>query len=156
MAELEGVYLVDSLENIGRCAGIGANFAAACGFIARGGLESLEPGRHEIDGDSVFINCDTTEYVAPEDRRIEFHKRYFDIHIPLESDEKIGLAALDGSAPQTFDESRDCGFVEQRVDWFTVRRGEFAVCWPGTCAHAPAATTDAPKKARKLIVKVRA
>ena len=31
---------------------------------------------------------------------------------------------------------------------------EFAICWPSTCPHAPAVTTDAPKKVRKLIVKV--
>ena len=36
----------------------------------------------------------------------------------------------------------------------TVKKGEFAICWPTVCAHAPAITTDEPKKAHKLIVKV--
>lgn len=154
MAKSEGIYLVDKLENIGKCAGIGANFAAACDFIAKGEFDSLRPGRNEIDGDKVFVNCDTAEYVLPKNRKAEFHKRYFDIHIPLDADEKIGLAALDESAPQTFDDAKDCGFAEQHVEWFTVKRGEFAVCSPCTCAHAPAVTTDVPKRARKLIVKV--
>ena len=156
MVEINGVYLIDKLENIGNCAGIGANFAAACEFVAKGDFASLKPGRNEIDGDSVFVNCDEARYVAPEDRRVEFHRKYFDIHIPLEADERIGLALLDESAQQTFDDAKDCGFAEQRVEWFTVRRGEFAVCWPRTCAHAPAGTTDAPKSARKLIVKIKA
>ena len=138
MVEINGVYLIDKLENIGNCAGIGANFAAACEFVAKGDFASLKPGRNEIDGDSVFVNCDEARYVAPEDRRVEF------------------LALLDESAQQTFDDAKDCGFAEQRVEWFTVRRGEFAVCWPRTCAHAPAVTTDAPKSARKLIVKIKA
>ncbi len=48
-------------------------------------------------------------------------------------------------------------FVEQpKVEYFTVRKGEFAICWPNTCAHAPAITPDAPKKSAKLIVKIRA
>ena len=156
MTKLDGVYIVDRLENIGSCTGIGANFAAACEFIAKGDFASLKPGRNEIDGNNVFVNCDEAQYVAPEDRRIEFHRKYFDIHIPLEADERIGLARLAESAPQTFNDAKDCGFAEQKVEWFTMRRGEFAVCWPGTCAHAPAVTTDAPKSARKLIVKIKA
>ena len=154
MVKNEGIYLIDKLENIGKCAGIGANFAAACDFIAKGEFDSLRPGRNEIDGDKVFVNCDTAEYVLPENRKVEFHKRYFDIHIPLDADEKIGLAALDESAPQTFDDAKDCGFAEQQVEWFTVKRGEFAICSPRTCAHAPAVTTDVPRRARKLIFKV--
>ena len=43
---------------------------------------------------------------------------------------------------------------DQQVEWFTVRKGEFCVTWPKTCAHAPAVTTDVAKKSRKLIVKV--
>lgn len=156
MTKLDGVYIVDRLENIGSCAGIGANFAAACEFIAKSDFASLKPGRNEIDGDNVFVNCCTAEYATPENRKVEFHKRYFDIHIPLEADERIGLAPLDESAPQTFDDANDCGFAEQHVEWFTVRRGEFAICWPKTCAHAPAVTTDAPKSVRKLIVKIKA
>ena len=156
MAELDGIYIIDKLENIGRCAEIGVNFAAACEFVAKDDFASLKPGRNVIAGDNVFVNCDDADYVAPEDRRVEFHRRYFDIHIPLEADERIGLARLDESAPQTFDDARDCGFAEQQVEWFTVRRGEFAICWPGVCAHAPAVTTDSPKKARKLIVKIKA
>ena len=154
MVKNEGIYLIDKLENIGKCAGIEANFATACDFVAKGGFDSLKPGRNEIDGDRVFVNFDTAEYVLPENRKVEFHKRYFDIHIPLDADEKIGLAALDKSAPLTFDDAKDCGFAEQKVEWFTVRRGEFAVCSPCTCAHAPATTADVPKRARKLIVKV--
>ena len=156
MVKIDGIYLIDKLENIGSCAEIGANFAAACEFIAKGDFASLKPGRYEIDGDSVFVNCEEPQYVAPEDRRVEFHKKYFDIHIPLDADERIGLARLDETAPQTFDDAKDCGFAEQQVKWLTVRRGEFAICWPKTCAHAPAVTTDAPKSARKLIVKIKA
>ena len=154
MVKNEGIYLIDKLENIGKCAGIGANFAAACDFIAKGEFDSLRPGRNEIDGDKVFVNCDTAEYVLPENRKVEFHKRYFDIHIPLDADEKIGLAALDESAPQTFDDAKDCGFAEQQVEWFTVKRCEYAICSPRTCAHAPAVTTDVPRRVRKLIFKV--
>ena len=154
MVRLDGTYAIDALENIGRYAGIGANFAEACEFVAKGDFGSLRPGRNDIDGDRVFVNCDDAQYVAQADRPNEIHRRYFDIHVPLESDERIGMAALDPSASFVFDEAADCGHPVQSLDWFTVKRGEFAICWPSTCPHAPAVTPDVPKRARKLIVKV--
>ena len=154
MVKLEGTYVIDKLENIGKYAGIGANFAVACDFVAKGDFASLKVGRNEIDGDRVFVNCVDAQYVSQADRPNELHRSYFDIHIPLEADERIGMAALDPAAKFDFDESSDCGLPKQPVDWFTVKRGEFAICWPVTCPHAPAVTTDVPKRARKLIVKV--
>ena len=156
MVKLEGTYAIDSLENIGAYARLGANFAKACEFLAKGDFGSLKPGRNDIDGDNVFVNCVDAKYVAQADRPNEIHRKYFDIHIPLAADERIGLGALDPAVKFDFDEASDSGVPVQPLDWFTVKRGEFAICWPVTCPHAPAVTTDAPKEARKLIVKVRA
>lgn len=156
MKKADGVYVIDSLANIGACAGIGRNFAKACEFLAKGDFSSLKPGRNEIDGDEVFVNFDEANYVMKEERRPELHRRYFDIHVPLDADEVIGLTRHDESANGSFNESSDGGFYDEPVEWFTVRHGEFAVCWPVVCAHAPAVTTDVPKRAKKLIVKVKA
>ena len=156
MKKSDGVYVIDSLANIGAYADLGRNFAKACGFLSKGDFSSLKPGRNELDGDEAFVNFDEANYVAKEDRRPELHRRYFDIHVPLESDELMGLARHDPSAKGSFDAASDCGFYDEPVEWLVVRRGEFAICWPSACAHAPAVTTDAPRKAKKLIVKVRA
>ena len=156
MKTLEGCYVIDTLANIGRYSDLGVNFKIACDFIAKGDFGRLAPGRNAIEGDDVFVNKDEASYVVRTERRPEFHRRYFDIHIPLENDEVIGLAKYDESDPGTFDEKNDCGFNDQKVEYFTVRKGEFAICWPNTCAHAPAITPDAPKKSAKLIVKIRA
>ena len=154
MVKLEGTYAIDALENIGEYAGLGANFAKACEFVAKGDFGSLKPGRNDIDGDNVFVNCVDAKYVVQADRPNEIHRKYFDIHVPLESDERIGLAVFDAGAKGEFNEAEDGGLYDQKVDWFTVRRGEFCITWPKTCAHAPAVTTDVAKKSRKLIVKV--
>lgn len=157
MKGMDGVYVIDGLENIGRYAGIGRNFAKACEFIARGDFASLVPGRNAIDGDAVFVNRDEANYVARGERRGELHRRYFDIHIPLDADECIGFARLDASASVDFDDARDFASPpEQPLEWVAVRRGEFAICWPGTCVHAPAVAVDVPKTAVKLIVKIEA
>lgn len=156
MQEQKHVYVIDKLANIGQYASLSANFATAAAFLATGAFASLKPGRNEIDGENVFVNCDAPTYVLPADRTPEVHHRYFDIHVPLTDDEKIGLSAFDARAQGTFDTAKDVGFYAQDVDWHVIRLGEFCITWPITCAHAPAVTTDVVKSARKLIVKVRA
>ena len=114
MVKLEGTYVIDSIENIGRYAGLGANFAKACEFIAKGDFGSLKAGRNDIDGDDVFVNCVDAKYVAQADRPNEIHMKYFDIHVPLAADERIGLGALDPAVKFDFDEASDAGLVHHR------------------------------------------
>lgn len=154
MTELKNVYLIDKLENIGKYSAIGANMKTACEFLAKGDFASLASGKNQIDGDNVFVNNVIADYVARADRKPEVHHKYFDIHVPLEADECLGLAVFDKNAKGSFDEAGDGGLYEQPVEYFTVKKGEFAICWPIVCAHAPAITTDEPKKAHKFIVKV--
>ncbi len=155
MVEKKNCYVIDSLANIGKYAALGPNFKTACDFLAKGDFSSLVPGRNEIDGEKVYINRVEASYVAESDRPTEFHKDYFDIHVPLAADEKIGLGVYETTEGETFNDADDCGANKQTLPFFTVKRGEFAICYPMTCAHAPAVTTDVPKKALKLIVKVR-
>ena len=151
------IYLVDSLENIGDLVRLGARFAKVVDFVRRGGLDELPPGRHEVDGDDVFVNVADAALVAPEARRGELHEAYFDIHVPLGGDETIGFARRDPAAAMDFDAERDIGFCDGvQFEWRTVRRGEFALVWPSTCIHAPACTLGAPRSIRKLVFKVRA
>ena len=156
MTKLENCYVIDSLDNIGAYGAISDNFKTACDFLQKGDFSKLVPGKNVIDGDNVFVNRVEASYVAEADRPTEFHRDYFDIHVPLAADEKIGLGVYEKLPSETFDGSTDCGASDQPLPFFTVKRGEFAICWPKTCAHAPAVTTDTPKKALKLIVKVRA
>ena len=156
MESLHNVFLVDSLSNLDALAALSPNFAKAVAFIRSHDLRSLAPGRTPIDGDAVFVNCDEIDYVAPERRRPEVHRRYFDVHVPLTDDERIGLAVFDARANGSFDEAKDIGFYDQAFNWHDVRLGSFCLTWPVTCVHVPAVTPDVPKRARKLVFKVRA
>ena len=156
MEELKGVYVIDKLENFDKWISLGVNFLAAAKFLSQGEFDVLPLGRHVVDGDAVYVNCDAAHYVLPQDSRLEFHRKYFDVHVPLTADEKIGLAPFACVGENDFDEEKDIGFIAQgSAVWRTVHRGEFCLIWPNTCLHAPAVTTDEPKDARKLVVKIR-
>lgn len=156
MRKRDGVYVIDELANVGAYAGISANFAKAVAAIQRGGLEAYRPGRNEIDGSNVWANCDSPMLVAPEEKRAEVHRKYFDIQIPLTGEETYGLATFDPAAPGVFDEEKDVGFYRQELEWVTLKSGEFAIFWPRTCLHAPGCTRGVPQVLRKLIFKVAA
>ena len=156
MQKLENVYVIDKLENIGEYAAINSAFAKAVALIEKGEFDKLVPGKNDIDGENAWVNNVEADLVNPQDRRPELHKVYFDIHVPLAGDEVMGLAKFDESAAGSFNEKDDIGFYEQPVEWLTIHKGEFAITWPKTCAHAPACTNEVPHKSRKLIFKVKA
>ena len=155
-ASLTNVFVIDSLSNIDKYASLSENFAKAVDFIRRNDLKKIAAGKTAIAGDDVYVNCCDADYVSPAERRPELHRAYFDVHVPLTCDEQIGLGVFDARVKADFDEANDVGFYEQDFDWHVVRRGEFCITWPMTCVHVPAVTTDVPKKARKLIFKVKA
>ena len=155
--EVKGIYAVDRLEHIGRYADISDAFAKAVDFLKRTDLGSLAAGRHDIDGDKCFaIVNDSAELVPPCERKIEFHRRYFDIQIPLTGEETYGLAELDASAVGEFDTEKDMGFVDQKTVPVTLGPGEFAIFFPEKCAHAPACSLTGVRTIRKIVVKVKA
>lgn len=157
MTELKYCYIIDKVENIGAYASICPAMKTAAEFIAKGDFASLAPGKNVIDGENVFVNNVEPEYVLKADRKPEVHHKYFDVHVPLIEDETIGLGVFNACAPGSFDEAGDGGLYEQEVTYFTVKKGEFCITYPITCAHAPAITaTDAAHKSKKLIVKVKA
>ena len=155
--EVKGVYIVDRLEHLADCVGISPAFAKAVEFLEKNDLNSLAAGRHEIDGDNCFaIVNDEAELAAPAERKVEVHRVYFDIQIPLSGEETYGLAEFDSAAAGSFDEEKDIGFYDQKVVPVTLKPGEFAVFHPQTCAHAPACSLTGPRKIRKIIIKVKA
>ena len=157
MTELKNCYVIDTLDNIEKYAGISENFKKACDVIAKGVFESFAPGRHEIAGVDVYVNRDTATYVHQNERRPEFHREYFDIQLPLTGEETVGVGRLDPTVRGDFDEEKDCGFYDETpVEPLTLEPGQFVILHPETCAHAPCCSEDAAGMTiRKIVIKVR-
>lgn len=126
-------------------------------FLHRDDLPSLPVGRYSIDGDNVFAlvqDCDLKP--LDEVSEAETHRRYIDIQTPLSGEETYGVARLsDANFRKVFDSLADIRRYEQELDYFTLRPGQFAVFLPPRCLHAPGLTIGAPRRIRKLVVKVK-
>ena len=130
------------------------SFERAFAFLRETDPASLATGRHEIDGDAIYVSVDHVDGRGRDGARLECHREHIDIQLTIDGHEQIGWKPLascetpDGG----FDPTRDLGFYRDRPDtWLVVPPGTFAIFFPED-AHAPLAGTGAVKKA---IVKVR-
>ena len=157
MKQEEGVWIKDSLANVGAYVKLGKNFAKAVAFLGRKDLRNLPNGRYELDGENAYAMVQEATLKPWGTSRPEVHHEYFDIQVPLSGEEIIGVGRFDPSVPGDFDESKDIGFYDGvAVEPLTFCPGEFAILYPHTCAHAPCCSEDsAGTPIRKIVIKVR-
>jgi biofilm protein TabA len=145
--------ILDTLTNAERYQDMHPGFARAFAFLARTDLEAMAAGRHEIDGDRMFVLIDHQDGRRNDGARLEAHRRYIDIQYTIDGQEEIGFAplAVCRKPAGPFDEAKDIIFFEDRpMTWVTVPPGQFAIFFPHD-AHAPLGGTGLLKKA---IVKI--
>lgn len=135
-------------------------FGKAFEFLRSHDLAKLPLGRNEIDGDDVYANVmDVTLDTWDPNAKLEVHRQYIDIHVPISGDEVDGfIRDEDGvrAAASHFDVEKDYALFENpKMEKVAVRKGGFAAFFPPFGAHAPNKTEGAPRKHRKLVVKVR-
>lgn len=146
--------VLDRLARAAQYAQLHPQFARAFEYLHTTDLAALTPGRHEIDGDEIYLSVDHVDGRGREGARLEAHRQHIDIQLTLAGVEQIGwrpLAACE-QPDGVFDPGRDIGFYRDRPEtWLVVPPGTFAIFFPED-AHAPLAGTGA---VRKAIVKIR-
>ena len=104
--------------------------------------------------DDLFINLDEVELKLKEEQRLEFHKGYIDVQVPLLQPETMGWTALSdlGKPDIAYNPTTDCGFYKQAArEYLKVEPGQFTVFFPED-AHAPIIGEGLQ---RKLVGKIR-
>jgi biofilm protein TabA len=141
--------ILDTLANAARYAGMHPGFARAFQFLAATDLAALPPGRHEVDGDRMFVLINHEPGRGEDGARLEAHRRYIDIQYTFEGDELIGWMPLTRctSPAGPFDETRDVVvFGDTPSTFVSVPPGSFTIFFPHD-AHAPLAGLGLLKKA---------
>lgn len=146
--------MIDRLDQADRYAALHPAFARAFAFLRATDLGNVSPGRHEIDGDRIYVSIDHVDGRGREGARLEYHRAHIDIQVTIDGTEWIGWRPLAScQAPAgAFDPSRDVGFYADRPEtWLSVPAGMFVIFFPED-AHAPLAGTG---PVRKAVVKIR-
>ncbi len=125
-------------------------------YISSHNLLELPNGRIEIDGDKLFINNDTPSLLKADEQVLEVHRRYIDVHLPLDGKEIIGWKATRDCCKMRdmYDEEKDRMFyTDHPTAYVELNPGEFCICFPED-AHAPIIGTGSIHKAvAKILLK---
>ena len=144
----------DHINNAHRYDDLHPNFRSVLEILQSLNLDALQAGHIELDGKYVYININTTKSTTKEEARLESHRQYIDIQMPLTGCETFGVRPTQDclSPIGDFDTERDIVFYEDAPSKFiTLSKGEFVIFFPDD-AHAPC--IDTADNHLKLVVKV--
>ena len=123
-------------------------------YLTTHDLHALSDGRHEIDGDHIFMTVSHTDLRSAACAPLEVHNRYIDIQILVKgSSERFGWSprAVLQTPRGAFDNEHDIQlFDDTPLTYYTAREGEFTIFMPQD-AHAPLIGEG---RIQKIIVKV--
>jgi YhcH/YjgK/YiaL family protein len=128
----------------------------AFAYMKETDLNSLTPGRYQIDGDNVFVIV--TEGPAKEMNmaKWESHFNYNDIHYVVRGKEKIGVTLVSvASLSEAYDPAKDIMFYTAEGKFHVAEPGTFFVFSPKE-AHRPGIKVENNNTpVKKIVVKVK-
>ncbi|MFN8241318.1 MAG: YhcH/YjgK/YiaL family protein [Bacteroidales bacterium] len=129
----------------------------AFNFLAGARLDTMSTGRHDIDGNNLYVSISDYNTKAREEARFEAHEKYIDIQYVASGTEFMGLApaAAVDSVLQTYDPAKDIKFVRVTgSSEFKADPGRFFIFFPSDM-HRPGLADGEKAMVRKVVVKVK-
>ena len=115
-------------------------------------LASVGTRRQEIEGESLYVTRFDVETSSDEGRLFEYHRRYLDIFVTVQGEERVDIAT---PGTLTVTEQRGdywgcAGKAEQSVQ---LSPGRFLVLFPGD-AHRPGMAAEKPEGISRIVFKI--
>ncbi|MDD2994722.1 MAG: YhcH/YjgK/YiaL family protein [Paludibacter sp.] len=146
--------ILDTLKNSDKYCSVHPRFKKAFDYLKNTDLVALPAGKIELEGADLVINVVDITAKPEADAKMESHKEYIDIQVPVGKAETMGWIALDACKDVTlpYDAEKDIMFfADKATSFLNVQPYEFVVFFPED-AHQPGIGTG---QYRKIIVKVR-
>ncbi len=147
--------IFDNISNCKKYEALHSDFEKAFSFLKRADLDSLAPGRYEIDGNHVYAFVQEYETKDIENSVYEAHRKYIDIQYMLDGVENMGysqIEKLNELAP--YNEENDFLTLSGKPRLILYNPKEFFILFPED-AHMPGILHGKKEKVRKVVVKVR-
>lgn len=147
--------ILDKLENADAYYACVPMFRQFMEFYANNDLMALPACKIKLAGDDLVVNISDVIGKKEEDCRMEAHKEYIDIQIPLNGNEYIGWKAQCDceSVTSPYNEQKDIEFYgDKATAKVYVPAGHFAVFFPED-AHQPCIAEG--QSYRKIVVKIK-
>lgn len=146
--------IYDTLEHLEAYRGAHPGVTRALELLRDTDFSQWKDGRHDIDGDKLFILVQSYDSKVTNDTP-EAHKKYIDIQYVFSGQELMGVAPLEDMTEEV--EARpdgDIWFYHGPVSYVPLSGRRFVALWPGD-AHAPCVAADGKSiPCRKCVAKV--
>ncbi|MCZ7556024.1 MAG: YhcH/YjgK/YiaL family protein [Bacteroidia bacterium] len=146
--------LFDDISNLLSYSCVHEGLRIVADFLDATDLSAIEPGSTELTGGA---RCIVAQYdtASREDETLECHRRYIDVHVPLEGSECIGVRARAFcEVAGDYDDENDFQLLTGKRSLLEMVPGTFAVFFPDD-GHMPGLPLHAPgETVRKLVFKL--
>ena len=148
--------IIDTLRHSERYYVLGEKFQKAFEFLKNNDISKMELGKHQIDGDEVFILVQEYTSKSIDNCGFEAHRHHADIHYVKEGFEYLGYAPIEraGEPITEYNHDSDAIFYEKECDFFLLREGDIAIVFPHD-VHMPQKRALVPTYVRKACVKLK-
>ncbi len=145
--------IIDKLANCEKYENLHKDFKLVFDFLKNKDLSKMECGRHELRGNEVFFNLQ--EYSTKPVQKLEAHKKYIDIQVPVKGEEYMGYTNIENTTvTEEYNEEKDVMFLNGKVDKLLATNDMFLIFFPED-AHMPALSVKEDKVVKKAIFKIR-
>lgn len=143
-----------NIKNLHIYRGISKKLDKAIDFILKNEFIFSPVGKNIID-DEIFYNIQECKTKKVEDSYFEIHKKYIDIHIVIDGEEKIAFSSNENLNPvDKFDYTSDCQFLKGNYsEVFNMNTKNFLIIFPEE-AHMPLITFTSSNLLKKAVFKI--
>jgi YhcH/YjgK/YiaL family protein len=128
-------------------------------YLKNTNLDTLSPGRYDIDGNNVYVSVTQNKTKAFEDTKWEDHHRYIDIQYVIKGKEKMGVAPVSkATILDAYNDKKDNAFYqvsEKDSKYYVAQPGTFYVFFPQE-THRPNIKVTGCDEDKKIVIKVKA
>ena len=148
--------VVDTLRNCEQYYVFGERFQKAFEFLKKNDITKMELGRHDIDGDNVFILVQSYDSKSIDNCGFEAHRNYADVHFVAEGFQYLGYGPIEraGEPITEYDPKADAIFFEKECQFVLLQKGDIAIVFPHD-VHMPQRRALVAVPVRKACIKVR-
>ena len=145
--------IIDRISNAQLYEHLSPRIKRAFDYLRRTDLASLSPGRHDIDGDRLYVMLSQYETKPKPQGTWEAHRRYIDLQVVVQGTEQIGYSHVSRLAPGAYEADRDFVPLAGDGDFLTLTAGDFMLLFPED-GHMPGIAVGAPSSVKKAVFKI--
>lgn len=145
--------IIDRISNAHLYEPLSPRIKRAFDYLRRTDLAPLAPGRHDIDGDSLYVMLSQYETKPRSQGAWEAHRRYIDLQVVIQGSEQIGYSHVSRLKSGPYAADKDFMPLAGDGDFLTLSAGDFMLLFPED-GHMPGIAIGAPNPVTKAVFKI--